>query len=111
MRLADELTSRDDTRPLIEALYRRSNDLALARRAGFRTRATRSPAQILSPRDLEVLGLISRGLRNREISGALFIAPSTTKVHVRNILEKLGVRTRAEAVARAEMFGWSDLGG
>jgi DNA-binding CsgD family transcriptional regulator len=30
---------------------------------------------------------------------------------VRNILEKLGVRTRAEAVARAEMFGWSDLGG
>ena len=111
MKLADELTSRDDTRPLIEALYRRSNDLALARRAGFRTRATRSPAQILSPRELEVLGLISRGLRNREISGALFIAPSTTKVHVRNILEKLGVRTRAEAVARAEMFGWSDLGG
>jgi ATP/maltotriose-dependent transcriptional regulator MalT len=104
-RLADELASREDTRPLMEALYRRSNDLGLARRAGFRTRATKAPAEILSPRELEVLGLISRGLRNPEIATALFIAPSTTKVHVRNILEKLGVRTRAQAVARFEMFG------
>jgi ATP/maltotriose-dependent transcriptional regulator MalT len=103
-KLADELASREETRPVIEALYRRSNDLALARRAGFRTRATKQPAQILSPRELEVLGLISRGLRNREISEALFIAQSTTKVHVQHILEKLGVRTRAEAVARFEMF-------
>jgi LuxR family maltose regulon positive regulatory protein len=103
-KLADELASREETRPFMEALYRRSNDLALARRAGFRTRATKQPAQILSPRELEVLGLIARGLRNREISEALFIAQSTTKVHVRHILEKLGVRTRAEAVARFEMF-------
>ena len=50
------------------------------------------------------MGLIVRGLRNHEISEALFIADSTTKVHVRHILEKLGVRTRAEAVARYEMF-------
>jgi LuxR family transcriptional regulator, maltose regulon positive regulatory protein len=103
-KLADELASREETRPFMETLYRRSNDLALARRAGFRTRATREPAQILSPRELEVLGLIARGLRNREISDALFIAQSTTKVHVRHILEKLGVRTRSEAVARLDMF-------
>ena len=59
---------------------------------------------MLSPREREVLGLIAGGFRNRQISEALFIADSTTKVHVRHILEKLGVRTRAEAVARYEMF-------
>jgi DNA-binding NarL/FixJ family response regulator len=51
-----------------------------------------------------VLGLIAQGLRNPEIAKALFISQSTTKVHVRHVLEKLGVRTRAEAVLRLEMF-------
>ena len=46
----------------------------------------------------------ARGMKNQEIARALFISPSTTKVHVRHILEKLGVRTRAEAVLRLEMF-------
>jgi DNA-binding NarL/FixJ family response regulator len=40
----------------------------------------------------------------------LFIANSTTKVHVRHILEKLGVRTRAEAVARYEKFATRRVG-
>jgi ATP/maltotriose-dependent transcriptional regulator MalT len=102
--LADAVAANDAVRPTLEGLYQRSHDRALARRAGFRTRATRSPSELLSPREREVLGLIARGLRNHEISGALFIADSTTKVHVRHILEKLGVRTRAEAVARYEMF-------
>jgi DNA-binding NarL/FixJ family response regulator len=53
---------------------------------------------------MEVLGLIARGMRNAEIAKALFISQSTAKVHVRHILEKLGVRTRAEAVLRLEMF-------
>jgi DNA-binding CsgD family transcriptional regulator len=43
-------------------------------------------------------------MRNQEIARALFISQSTAKVHVRHVLEKLGVRTRAEAVARYEMF-------
>jgi DNA-binding NarL/FixJ family response regulator len=102
--LADALVGDESVRPVLRELYRRSGDSTLAKRAGFRTRATRSPAEVLSPRELEVLGLIAGGLRNREISEALFIAPSTTKVHVRHILEKMGVRTRAEAVARYEMF-------
>jgi DNA-binding NarL/FixJ family response regulator len=85
-------------------LYAASNDLGLARRAGFRTRSTRSPDQLLSPREREVVGLIARGMKNRDIARALYISDSTAKVHVRHVLEKLGVRTRAEAVARYEMF-------
>jgi LuxR family maltose regulon positive regulatory protein len=102
--LADSFAREEALRPTAEALYLRSRDRGLARRAGFRTRSSRSPDDLLSPREREVLGLIARGLRNHEISSALFIADSTTKVHVRHILEKLGVRTRAEAVARYEMF-------
>jgi DNA-binding CsgD family transcriptional regulator len=48
--------------------------------------------------------LIAGGMRNGEIARALFISQSTAKVHVRRVLEKLGVRTRAEAVARLKMF-------
>jgi len=102
--LADIAGSLDSVRPTLQAVYERSHDSALAKRAGFRTRSTRDPTELLSPREREVLGLIRAGLQNREISNALFIANSTTKVHVRHIFEKLGVKTRAEAVARYEMF-------
>jgi LuxR family transcriptional regulator, maltose regulon positive regulatory protein len=102
--LADAFAHEASLRPALELLYRQSRDQALARRAGLRSRSPHAPDELLSPREREVLGLIARGFRNHEISSALFIADSTTKVHVRHILEKLGVRTRAEAVARYEMF-------
>jgi LuxR family transcriptional regulator, maltose regulon positive regulatory protein len=102
--LSDVLGAHEPSRPQLEALYVASKDLGLARRAGFRTRSTRAPDQILSPREREVLELIARGLKNREIAKALYISDSTAKVHVRHVLEKLGVRTRAEAVSRYEMF-------
>lgn len=108
--LAGGLAANKDARTHLEHLYGRSNDRALARRAGFRTRATKDPRDLLSPREREVLGLIAKGMRNREIAQALFIAESTTKVHVRHVLEKLGVRTRAEAVARYEMFARGAMG-
>jgi ATP/maltotriose-dependent transcriptional regulator MalT len=101
--LSDVLTQDPSWRDRIGLLYDASNDLGLARRAGFRTRSNRSPEELLTPREMEVLGLIARGMRNAEIAKALFISQSTTKVHVRHILEKLGVRTRAEAVLRLEM--------
>jgi LuxR family transcriptional regulator, maltose regulon positive regulatory protein len=102
---ADAAAKEASSRPLLAQLYRRSNDMALARRAGLRSRGRGTPTQLLSPREVEVLGLIARGLRNREIAKALFIAESTTKVHVRHVFEKLGVRSRAEAVARYQIFG------
>jgi ATP/maltotriose-dependent transcriptional regulator MalT len=102
--LANALSADPSSRRLLEPLYAASDDRALARRAGFRTRATRSPMEILSPREWEVLELLAKGMRNRDIATALFISQSTAKVHVRNVLAKLGVRNRTEAVARYEMF-------
>jgi LuxR family transcriptional regulator, maltose regulon positive regulatory protein len=102
--LAEALAGVDPLRNDLADLYRRSNDMGLARRAGLRTHAPSAPAAILSPRELEVLGLLARGLRNKEIAEALVLSQSTVKVHVRHIFEKLGVRSRSEAVTRLVAF-------
>jgi LuxR family maltose regulon positive regulatory protein len=59
----------------------------------------------LSARELEVLRLIAQGLSNREISERLFLALSTVKGHSRIIFDKLQVKRRTEAVARARELG------
>jgi DNA-binding NarL/FixJ family response regulator len=56
---------------------------------------------LLSNRELEVLHCMRRGLTTPEISAELFISENTVKTHVQHILEKLGVRKRSEAAARA----------
>lgn len=100
--LASTLAEIESLRERLADLYRQSNDLGLARRAGLRARAAGVPAELLSPREFEVLGLLARGCRNRDIADALVVSPSTVKVHVRHIFEKLGVRTRSQAVARLQ---------
>jgi len=55
----------------------------------------------LSPREVEILALVCRGLSNAEIGDALVIAPSTAKRHVANIFGKLGVASRPQAIALA----------
>jgi two-component system NarL family response regulator len=55
----------------------------------------------LTDRELEVLRLVARGLNNRDIAKDLFISENTVKNHVRNILEKLQLHSRMEAVMYA----------
>jgi DNA-binding NarL/FixJ family response regulator len=62
---------------------------------------TRKTQALLTPRELDIVELIARGLRNREIAVTLGIAEDTAKVHVRNVLTKLKVRDRAAVIAVA----------
>lgn len=58
-------------------------------------------AEALTPRELEVLTLLGQGRSNGEIASSLSIAPRTVKVHVQNIMGKLGASNRTEAVSIA----------
>jgi DNA-binding NarL/FixJ family response regulator len=90
----------DEWRSWLQRLLSASCDVSLASRLGVRMpRAAKRTAE-LSPRESEVHDLLAQGLTNDEISKLLFISLSTTKVHVKHIYEKLGVRSRLEA-ARA----------
>jgi DNA-binding NarL/FixJ family response regulator len=61
-------------------------------------RAEQVPAPRLTEREIEVLKLVARGMNNRDIAKELFISENTVKNHVRNILEKLQIHSRMEAV-------------
>jgi len=62
----------------------------------------------LSPRELEVLRLLSRGRENKQIATSLGISEATVKTHTRALYTRLGVRSRAEAVATALRLGLID---
>jgi DNA-binding NarL/FixJ family response regulator len=59
------------------------------------------PAPRLTDREMEVLRLVAQGLNNRDIAKRLFISENTVKNHIRNILEKLHLHSRMEAVVYA----------
>jgi len=59
------------------------------------------PGPRLTDREMEVLRLVARGMNNRDIAKALFISENTVKNHIRNILEKLQLHSRMEAVVYA----------
>jgi DNA-binding NarL/FixJ family response regulator len=87
----DALLAPSVTRRLIAELAQRRAPVALAPQG----------LDELTPRELEVLRLIARGMSNAEISRELVIAEETTKTHVGRILMKLHLRDRAQAVVLA----------
>jgi DNA-binding NarL/FixJ family response regulator len=60
---------------------------------------------MLTPREIEVLGAVARGLSNSEIAESFFISPATAKTHVSRLLTKLDARDRAQLVMLAYEAG------
>jgi DNA-binding CsgD family transcriptional regulator len=67
--------------------------------------ALRTDPNLLSAREREVLRLVAEGCSSKEIGRRLFLSPSTVNHHMQSIFHKLGVDTRAQAVAVATQRG------
>src|SRR5699024_2006538 len=64
------------------------------------------PLHLLTRRECEVLQLLAEGKSNRDVAESLEISEKTVKNHVSNILQKLNVKDRTQAVVRAIKNGW-----
>ena len=96
-----QLGARRTAATVIERMRERRTPAA---RSGPRPRTLANPAG-LTPRELEVLGLLPSGLRNAEIAQQLVVSEKTVDHHVSAVLRKLGVRNRREASVEAARFG------
>ncbi|MCF6138764.1 response regulator transcription factor [Alkalihalobacillus berkeleyi] len=73
---------------------------------GFKEVEYRKPLHILTRRECEVLQMLADGKSNRSIGEALYISEKTVKNHVSNILQKMNVNDRTQAVVEAIKNGW-----
>ncbi|MFI6502113.1 ATP-binding protein [Nonomuraea typhae] len=102
LKVAQPLASALRASPLVEEIE------MLARRVGAAP-APANSTELLTPRELEVLRLVTQGRTNRDIAAELFISAKTVSVHVSNILAKLGVSSRGEAAAAAHRLSLLSL--
>ena len=71
-----------------------------------RESARNEAAQVLSPREIEIIKQVAAGLRNVEIGKKLFISEGTVKIHLHNIYQKLGVDSRTKLARYAQEKGF-----
>ncbi|GAA4624861.1 response regulator transcription factor [Actinoallomurus vinaceus] len=95
VRSGDALLAPSITRRLVERFARRDEQAATLHR----------DLSTLTPRELDVLRLLARGLSNAELAGRLHVGDATVKTHVARILSKLGLRDRAQAIVVAYETG------
>ncbi|RSM83167.1 DNA-binding response regulator [Kibdelosporangium aridum] len=98
-----------DTTELVRSIRAVARDESAfdSRSAAAVVRSMRAePAQtVLTERESKVVGLLARGLSNKDIGARLYISETTVKFHVRNIMRKLNVSTRTEVVYEATKLG------
>ncbi len=92
----------EELRAVVQRVLVSSRDHKLAASYGLRLEGSDPIDSLLTLRELEVLRLMAEGLRNAEIAQALVIAHSTAKVHVHNVMHKLGATSRLQAIRRYE---------
>ena len=95
VRAGDAMLAPTITRRLVERFAHRDAELPAPHR----------DLSVLTPRELEVLGLLAQGLSNAELAGRLHLSEATVKTHVARILAKLGLRDRVQAVVIAYRTG------
>jgi two-component system, NarL family, response regulator DegU len=91
---------------LIKEYRRLATDGGGETEVGFREVEYRRPLHLLTRRECEVLQLMTDGKSNRAIGEALYISEKTVKNHVSNILQKMGMNDRTQAVVEAIKNGW-----
>lgn len=94
----DSLLAPTVTRRLVADIVRRRREEAAAE-------VTPDRLDVLTAREVETLRLLARGLSNAEIATTLFVSEHTVKTHVSNVLSKLGLRDRVQAVICAYETG------
>jgi DNA-binding NarL/FixJ family response regulator len=96
-----------------ESGYEPDQERGALRQLGRVARQAREYSDVaasITPRELEVLGLISEGLSTRQVASRLNLSPKTVETHIAKLYRKLGARTRVQALSRAVALGLIDLG-
>ncbi|TGO06249.1 response regulator [Serinibacter arcticus] len=109
----DSLLSPEVTRAVIERAVAGGNgavDAPAHASPSIGDPASAAAVASLTEREVEVLALLAQGLSNDEIAAQLFVGRATVKTHVSNVLMKLALRDRVQAVAFAYRHGLVDLG-
>jgi DNA-binding CsgD family transcriptional regulator len=104
LRRAHDAFHRLDAKPAAAIAARRLRERGARVPSGPRSSTQSNPAGLTS-REVEVLALLVKGLRNADIADRLFVSRRTVDHHVSAILRKLGVATRGQAAASAEQLG------